>query len=291
MNIVHTFDRTADVSKLEGCNTRGVEYRWSIFERELATVPKGANVLDFGAGSLRESFDLTMRGFNVTSLDIDAEVLASYSSKYDWPNVTKHRLIASSDNLFDGLREIEGETFDLITAFDVLEHLDDPVTALAMLCRHLKPTGRLFITVPNGRTLFELAFRIDLMIARATKRYLRPGEPHLQCNSPAKWRRIIESANLRVVAHEMAIGFFVNTLNALVQLPTLIAGRILRKVGVPNDAASFCDRLFSGSRMAPLDRIDQATAPIFRGLYGWNLFVVKRSEPGTRSTASHGATS
>ena len=111
MNIVHTFDRIADVSKLEGCNTRGVEYRWSIFERELATVPKGADVLDFGAGSLRESFDLAMRGFNVTSLDIDAEVLASYSSKYDWSNATRHRLIASSDNLFDGLREIEGETF------------------------------------------------------------------------------------------------------------------------------------------------------------------------------------
>jgi 2-polyprenyl-3-methyl-5-hydroxy-6-metoxy-1,4-benzoquinol methylase len=195
MNTVHTFDRTADVSKLEGCNTRGVEYRWSIFERELATVSTGARVLDFGAGSLRESFDLATRGFNVTSLDIDADVLASYSSRYNWPDVTKHRVIAAPDNLFDGLREIEGEKFDLITAFDVLEHLDDPATALVTLCRHLTPTGKLFITVPNGRTLFELAFRIDLMIARATGRYMRPGEPHLQRNSPARWRKIIESAN------------------------------------------------------------------------------------------------
>jgi 2-polyprenyl-3-methyl-5-hydroxy-6-metoxy-1,4-benzoquinol methylase len=274
MDIVHTFDRTADVSKLEGCNTRGVEYRWSIFERELATVPAGGRVLDFGAGSLRESFDLATRGFDVTSLDIDADVLASYSSRYNWPEATKHRLIAAPDNLFDGLRELEGEKFDLITAFDVLEHLDDPATALGALCRHLTPTGKLFITVPNGRTLFELAFRVDLMIARATGRYMRPGEPHLQRNSPAKWRKIIESANLCVVAHELAIGFFANTFNAL-QLPTLIGGRILRKVGVPNDAAGFCDRLFSGRRMAALDRIDQATAPIFRGLYGWNLFVVK----------------
>ena len=233
--------------------------------------------MDFGAGSLRESFDLALRGFDVTSLDIDADVLASYSSRYNWPDPTKHRLIASPDNLFDGLREIEGKTFDLITAFDVLEHLDDPAKALATLCRHLTPTGKLFITVPNGRTLFELAFRIDLMIARATGRYIRPGEPHLQCNSPAKWRKIIESADLRVVAHEMAIGFFANTFNALVQLPTLIAGRLLRKAGVANDAAGFCERLFSGRRMAPVDRIDQATAPIFRGLYGWNLFVVQHA--------------
>jgi len=99
MSIVHTFDRTNDVSKLEGCNTRGVEYRWSIFERELTTVPIGARVLDFGAGSLRESFDMATRGFNVTSLDINAEVLASYRSRYNWPDVTKHRLIATPDNL------------------------------------------------------------------------------------------------------------------------------------------------------------------------------------------------
>jgi 2-polyprenyl-3-methyl-5-hydroxy-6-metoxy-1,4-benzoquinol methylase len=279
MNIVHTFDRTADVSKLEGCNTRGVEYRWSIFERELANVPRGANVLDFGAGSLRESFDLAMRGFSVTSLDIDADVLTSYASKYHWPDAIEHRLIASPNGLLNGLQEIEGKTFDLITAFDVLEHLDDPTAALVTLGRYLTAPGRLLITVPNGRTLFELAFRIDLMIARATGRYLRPGEPHLQCNSPAKWRRIIESAGLCVAAHEMAIGFFANTFNALVQLPTLIAGRILRKMGVKNDAAGFCERLFSGSRMASLDRIDRAIDPVFRGLYGWNLFVVKRSEP------------
>jgi hypothetical protein len=100
MNTVHTFDRTADVSKLEGCNTRGVEYRWSIFERELATVPTGARVLDFGAGSLRESFDLATRGFNVTSRDIDADVLASYSSRYNWPDVTKHRVIAAPERQF-----------------------------------------------------------------------------------------------------------------------------------------------------------------------------------------------
>ena len=98
------------------------------------------------------------------------------------------------------------------------------MTALATPCRHLKPTRQIILYHrPEWPHSFELAFRIDLMVARATGRYLRPGEPHLQCDSPAKWRRIIESANLRIVAHRMAIGFFVNTLNALVQLPTVIA--------------------------------------------------------------------
>ena len=33
MDEILTFDRTDDVSKLEGCNTRGVEYRWDIFTK------------------------------------------------------------------------------------------------------------------------------------------------------------------------------------------------------------------------------------------------------------------
>ena len=32
MDEILTFDRTDDVSKLEGCNTRGVEYRWEVRE-------------------------------------------------------------------------------------------------------------------------------------------------------------------------------------------------------------------------------------------------------------------
>ena len=35
MTEVRVFDRVEDVSKLMGCNTRNVEYRWSIFRKYL----------------------------------------------------------------------------------------------------------------------------------------------------------------------------------------------------------------------------------------------------------------
>jgi SAM-dependent methyltransferase len=38
--------------------------------------------------------------------------------------------------------------FDLVTAFDLLEHVDDDAAALAEVCRVLAPGGTLFITVP-----------------------------------------------------------------------------------------------------------------------------------------------
>src|SRR6266478_4971790 len=122
MNLARTFDRVDVVSKIEGCNTRGVEYRWSIFSNVIASIPVGSNALDFGAGSLRESFDLAIRGFNVTSIDIDSELMSAYKASYDWPaNGTSHRIIGTGD-LREGLEKIAGQRFTLVTCFDVLEH-------------------------------------------------------------------------------------------------------------------------------------------------------------------------
>lgn len=41
-----------------------------------------------------------------------------------------------------------GKTFDLICLLDVLEHIHDDAMALRAAASHLKPTGRLLITVP-----------------------------------------------------------------------------------------------------------------------------------------------
>jgi SAM-dependent methyltransferase len=53
----------------------------------------------------------------------------------------------------DGLPK--GEQFDLVTMFDVLEHLDDPVGAVKALKALLAPTGQLFITVPAFQFLWS----------------------------------------------------------------------------------------------------------------------------------------
>lgn len=48
----------------------------------------------------------------------------------------------------DDLAGIGGSTFDVVAAFDVIEHLQDDVEALRDLRRFLAPGGRLVLTVP-----------------------------------------------------------------------------------------------------------------------------------------------
>jgi len=274
---LRTFDRTDDVSKLEGCNTRNVEYRWDLFTRELEKIPPGGQALDFGAGSLRDSFELATRGYNVTSVDLDRDLLLSYQNDYDWPTNGTTKKIVTGRDLADCLAQIESTQFSLMISFDVLEHLEDPVSVLRQMRALLKPEGRLFVTVPNGRTLYELWFRLILVAARVLGKKLRPGEPHLQRNSPERWKEILEQAGFRILSHEMQIGFLVNTANALVQIPLYTFGRLLRAVGVIFPADRIQNIVCSKRAMKGLNKIDEKTKPFFSGLYGWNLFVLTSS--------------
>jgi 2-polyprenyl-3-methyl-5-hydroxy-6-metoxy-1,4-benzoquinol methylase len=268
-----TFDRTDDVSKLDGCNTRNVEYRWDLFCRELETIPHGSETLDFGAGSLRDSFELSKRGYNVTSVDLDPDLLSSYQADYDWPTNGTARKMVTGKDLAECLSQIENTQFSLIISFDVLEHLEDPTTVLRKLRPLLTPNGRFFITVPNGRTLFELWFKLILITSRIFGKKLRPGEPHLQRNSPERWKEILNEAGFRVLSHEMHIGFLVNTASALVQIPLYSFGRLVRALGFSFPADKIHDIVCSKTAMESLNKIDEKTKRYFSGLYGWNLFV------------------
>jgi len=48
-----------------------------------------------------------------------------------------------------------GATYDLIAAFDVLEHIADEALVLAQMREHLKPGGRLILTVPAHQKLWS----------------------------------------------------------------------------------------------------------------------------------------
>lgn len=84
------------------------------------------------------------------------------------------------------------ESFDVITAFDVLEHLSEPREVIAKLASWLKPGGILYIQVPNT----------DSAEARVFGTYWQGLElpRHLFHYSPTSLRVLAESAGLGVVS-------------------------------------------------------------------------------------------
>lgn len=239
----HLYDRINDVSKLAGCNVRNFPYRWSIYTDHLAQIPKGSAVLDFGAGSLRESYDIASQGYRVTSVDMNEAGLTKYFPRYDW------KAVAFPPVLRGDLPE-NGD-FALVTAFDIIEHLEDPATVLRQIRSIMADGAKMFVTVPNRRTLREYVTK------KRGPAGMAPGEPHLQFKSPREWRALFEACDFEVIAHDMAIGPVNNTLH--------FVAHGLRKESWHRPVAG------------ALERIDRVIRPAALPLYGWNLLVLQKS--------------
>jgi 2-polyprenyl-3-methyl-5-hydroxy-6-metoxy-1,4-benzoquinol methylase len=93
--------------------------------------------LDFGAGVGSGGILFARNGFSVTLADISSPLL--HFSQW---RLGQRALPARFVDLKAG--QLPGNTFDIVTAMDVFEHLVDPVTTLEQLWETLKPGGFLF---------------------------------------------------------------------------------------------------------------------------------------------------
>jgi 2-polyprenyl-3-methyl-5-hydroxy-6-metoxy-1,4-benzoquinol methylase len=262
-----TFDRTKDIPKILGVHSRNVEYHWSIFEQFLTKLPQGSAVLDFGAGSLCETYEMACRGYKVMAIDLNEETLRAYQLDYDWSSVAHQpEIVAGTADT------LQGRKFSLITAFDVFEHLEEPSQMLEKMLGLLQPGGFLFCSVPNRRSLFEIMLRINWKVGLARGRVFPAGEPHIQFKSPEEWRAFFsDGTGFRILDHQMAIGFFVNTWAALSSIPAIIVRRLRRRKVRNRDGYG----LFASKRvMGVLDALDRKTNKALKGLSAWNLIVL-----------------
>ena len=277
------FDRRHDVSKLYGCNTRNVRYRWSLFEDHLSQLRNQFNnprALDFGAGSLRDSYELATRGFKVTSFDLNDRILRRYYDSYDWSTIEQPTLMAGS--LDDLIKNNEPESLQLAIAFDVIEHLDDPAGYVKAINRILSKDGYLFTIVPNKRSFFERYFKRSL--AQQIKRgaVLDPGVPHIQFKSPQEWDQFFQANGFRIVGRDMTIGHFVNDWwNGLLAIPLrAYVYPVLQVIAFRGkfelDAGKIESTLCAPWLMERVNVIDQWLKNSLHGRFGWNLIVAQK---------------
>ena len=164
--------------------------------RRVVRPPKGAAILEIGCGT---GHNLAMLGGfgNVDALELDEEARGVAEGRLG-------RKVMSSP--LPELTEVARAHYDLIGAFDVVEHIDDDHAALASIASRLKPGGRLVVTVPAHQWMWSAHDVVNHHKRRYSKRALKA---------------LIDSSPLRLDK----IGYF----NSLL-FPVAVAERMASKV-------------------------------------------------------------
>jgi SAM-dependent methyltransferase len=122
-------------------------------------LPPGARILDAGCGSGRMLDELACYG-RVSGIDVsDAAAEAARARGHEDVRVGPLETLPWED-----------DTFDLVTAFDVIEHTPDDRGTLRELRRVTRPGGRALITVPAYQRLFSA----HDVVNHHYRRYARP---------------------------------------------------------------------------------------------------------------------
>lgn len=146
--------------------------------------PRGALILEVGAGTGRDGQELACEGATVCSLDYSEEALDLITS------LESVRLLAVCG---DALRlPFRDETFDVVFHQGLLEHFEKPLSILGENVRVLKPGGILLVDVPQKFHYYTL-LKHALMIF---KLWFAGWETEFTVK---ELRRLVESAGLEVM--------------------------------------------------------------------------------------------
>lgn len=128
--------------------------RWARPEPEVLDhaqrLPKGARILDLGAGIGRHALALAAQGFRVTALDAAPEAIAVIARGAEAQGV----MLDSRLGPMTSLPFAEG-SFDHVLSWNVIYHGDEAVVrrTLAEVARVLKPGGTFMATMLSARRL------------------------------------------------------------------------------------------------------------------------------------------
>lgn len=109
------------------------------------------HILDFGCGSGVLLPFLADHSRSVLGIDTDLLPFELMRGRIDFPSNVEVRDTRSSP-----IAQVASGSFDLITALDVLEHVEDLPTTLEKLMRSLKPNGWLIVSGPTESVFYKI---------------------------------------------------------------------------------------------------------------------------------------
>lgn len=107
-----------------------------------ARLARGKRALDAGCGAGYGAADLARAGANVVGVDCAADAIDHARASYQAPNLAFEQASCAALPFPDA-------SFDLIVAFEVIEHLEDWRAFLSEARRVLSPNGQFIVSTPN----------------------------------------------------------------------------------------------------------------------------------------------
>ncbi len=119
-----------------------MEPQWNHRETIARLAPSTGSVLDVGCGVGNFLAHAVSRGWQATGIDFDADAVAAGKEAFGLKEL-------SVDDIHGFRAKHPGRQFDLVTFFDVLEHVDDHAAFLSAVRSLVKDGGAIALSVPH----------------------------------------------------------------------------------------------------------------------------------------------
>ena len=169
------YDRMAELDQQHWWYRARRDVIAALIERN-AMPPTQARLLEVGCGT-GHNLPMLARFGTVEAIEIDEAARALAEKRLGRP-VHGARL--------PELPGIQEAHYDLIGAFDVIEHIDDDAAAVESLAKRLKPGGKLVVTVPAHQWMWSA----HDVVNHHQRRYSKSGLKSLIDESPLRLEKI-----------------------------------------------------------------------------------------------------
>jgi 2-polyprenyl-6-hydroxyphenyl methylase / 3-demethylubiquinone-9 3-methyltransferase len=147
----HWWDENGPFAPLHALNPIRMKFMVEVLEQQGVAVAKGMGVLDVGCGGGLVAEPFARLGARVVGVDGDAGAVRVARDHAAQMGLTIDYRVGAVEDVFPDDKSV----FDVITALEIIEHVDNPDVFLAEVAARVRPGGIIFVSTLN-RTLKSL---------------------------------------------------------------------------------------------------------------------------------------